>query len=71
MPDISIDIELYCNTCGSGICGNGMATYTRRQPCFRIDACEKCTENARDDGYEKGYEAARKEFCRDAEEDGR
>lgn len=79
MPNIGVDIELYCDTCGSGICANGTATYTRNQPCFRIDACQKCMSNAENDGYDKGhrdgfrkghrdgfregYEAAKQEYC--------
>lgn len=60
MPDISVEIELYCDTCGDGICGTGVATYTRRQPAFRIPACQICVDRAyergRSDGEDRGYE---------------
>jgi len=55
MPTIEIDIELYCETCGEGICALGTATHRRGQPCFRIDACETCTSRADAAGYERGY----------------
>jgi hypothetical protein len=69
MPAIEVDIELYCDTCGEGICGLGVATYKRGQPSFRIEACRNCMSRAEskgDDagyarGYNDGYEAARKD----------
>ena len=62
MPEIevtvvgSVDIELYCEKCGEGICANGTATLTRGHPCFRIDPCEKCLSTERNIGYEEGYQ---------------
>lgn len=59
MPEVKVDveIELYCNRCGDGICGNGVVTYTRHRPSFRIDPCRQCLKAERQDGYEEGYEA--------------
>lgn len=66
MPDIEVNIELYCDTCGKGMCGNGTATHTRNQPCFRIEACDTCVSRADEAGYDrgylKGYEAARGKY---------
>jgi hypothetical protein len=56
MPEIEVNIELYCETCGAGICGLGTATKTRGQACFRIEACDKCVSNADDAGYKRGYD---------------
>lgn len=55
MPEIAVDIELYCAKCGAGICANGTATTRRHQPCFQIEPCEKCLQNAEEHGREKGY----------------
>lgn len=66
MPAIEVDIELYCGRCGEGICANGTATAKRRKECFVIDPCERClqkeSDNAFEDGHEKGYEEARQAY---------
>ncbi len=71
MPLIELEIELYCNTCGEGICGLGTATYNRRQPCFRIDACRNCiavAESRGDDtGYARGYDDGLNSAIKDAQ----
>lgn len=56
MPEISVEIELYCAKCGEGICANGTATKKRRQECFVIEPCEKCLERAESSGFDKGHE---------------
>ena len=56
MPEISVEIELYCARCGEGICANGTATKKRHQECFVIEPCEKCIERAKDLSFDKGYE---------------
>jgi hypothetical protein len=63
MPDIEVDIELFCARCGEGICNNATAKRTRirSQPCFEIEPCEKCLSNAEDKGYQRGYEEAQNE----------
>jgi hypothetical protein len=68
MPKIEItitgfaDIEIYCAMCGTGICNLATATETRsrRQPSFRVKACDTCMEKeyarGKEDGYAEGYE---------------
>jgi hypothetical protein len=50
MPIFDIDIEVYCETCGEGLCGQSYFTVTknRRNPCVRVDACKTCIDNALD-----------------------
>ena len=64
--DVEVEIEIYCASCGAGLCNISSVSKTARRPRNAIDveACPKCLDRARDDGYEKGYEAARKEFER-------
>ena len=61
MPEIEINIELYCARCGGDMCALGTATSRRGQPCFQITPCETCLEQAERDadeaGYARGYEA--------------
>lgn len=58
MPEIEIDIELYCERCGAGLCNQAASarTRTRNYPSFRIEPCQRCLETARDEGYDKGYD---------------
>ena len=62
MPLIDIDIEVYCDKCGAGLCGQTTAVNTRSRgaPSFRVAPCERCLETARDggrsDGEDAGYE---------------
>lgn len=68
MPSIEVDIEIFCGGCGEGICNNadGGRTRNRQQPCFTVNPCEKCLDNAKKEGekegYNEGYEDAQKEF---------
>lgn len=56
MPEFNIDFEVYCETCGAGLCQNTEVTKTREreQLCIRINACSCCVEGARDEGYDDG-----------------
>ena len=56
MPDIEVNIELYCATCEGGISDRGTAKVHRGQPCFYIEACATCIEKADVAGYERGYQ---------------
>jgi hypothetical protein len=56
MPEIAVEIELYCARCGEGICANGTATRKRNQECFVIEPCETCLSRASDKGFEEGHQ---------------
>ena len=65
--DVEIEISVYCATCGAGLCNQ--SRFGRRfgnEKFLEVEVCEKCKDNAYDDGFEKGksegYEEARKEF---------
>lgn len=61
MPEIEVNIELYCAGCGAGICANGTATKKRHQPCFDVEPCQKCLDAADTEGYNRGYDAGKGE----------
>ena len=67
MPEIEVNIEIYCAKCGAGICGNATATrtFTRQEPSFRIDPCEKCLQDEYDRGYDDGYDQSGVENAND------
>ncbi len=64
MPDIEVNIEIYCGRCRAGLCANATATARRGQPCFQVEPCETCLSNEEDKGFNRGhtegYEEARK-----------
>lgn len=64
MPTASFEIEIYCATCGDGLCGQSefVETRSRRTPSFRVEACQRCLDRKYDEAYEKGYEDARNRF---------
>ncbi len=58
MPEISIDVEVWCS-CGEGLCSQSSAEYRGRG--IVVEPCEKCLEVARTGGYDEGYEEGQKE----------
>lgn len=63
MPLAEIDIEVYCDTCGAGLCNEShfAVTRTRQQPSLRVNVCESCIEAAEQRGYDRGIEEARQD----------
>ena len=60
MPEFDVEFEVYCS-CGEGLCGQSTGTNSRGSLYVTVEPCEKCVENAKDDGYNEGYEKATKE----------
>jgi len=63
MPLIDVEIEVYCDKCGAGLCGQTTAvnTHNRHAPSFRVQPCERCLEAAADGGYERGFKDGEQE----------
>ena len=58
MPEVEVNIELYCS-CGAGICNNATAgSDCRGQPMFTIEPCSVCLDAAEVQGHSEGYESA-------------
>jgi len=64
MPEIEVNIEVYCAVCGEGLCNQTefVKTYRRGESSFRVEPCSKCLQEAKDQGYEEGYEEAKNEI---------
>ena len=62
MPEITTSFEVYCGSCGAGLCGNSRNASTRRGEAIEVEPCETCLEKARDEGYENGYNQAYKDY---------
>lgn len=63
MPAIEIDIEVFCDKCGEGLCNQTSVGHTtkRGQPYFSVEPCKKCLKNIEEESYKKGYEDCQKE----------
>ena len=57
MPEVTVDVEVYCQSCGGGLCNQTESTVTRTrgEPSFRVEPCKACLEEARSEGYDEGY----------------
>jgi hypothetical protein len=67
MPEISVDIEIYCAKCGAGICNSVQSQRKHNKEVFVVEPCDKCMETARDEGYEEGETHGYKAGVADAE----
>lgn len=51
MPEFEIDFEVYCNTCGTGLCNESETprTRTRGMLSVRVNACPHCIGEKQDE----------------------
>ncbi len=57
MPEVSVDIQVYCAGCGEGLCNQTDSTTGRHgAPQLRVTPCEHCLDEARDQGDDQGYD---------------
>jgi hypothetical protein len=70
MPEIRVDVEIYCS-CGEGLCRQSDAGNTRGRgtPYITVSPCEKCLEKAKDDGRDKGYSDGYSDGYKDKEKE--
>lgn len=60
MPELTINVPIYCARCGAGLCNNtterDRGYLNRDDPGFDVKPCEACLEKAKDEGDDEGYE---------------
>jgi hypothetical protein len=63
MPELPFEFEVFCKTCGEGLCHNCTEGTTPRRgmPFIQVEPCETCIDNAKDEGHDRGYEEALEE----------
>ena len=51
MPAFDVEFEVYCNTCGLGLCGDSETPNTRNRNALsvRVNACPSCMEKKNDE----------------------
>jgi len=62
MPEIVIDFEVWCS-CGNGLCSQTDVQYGRSDPTVVIEPCENCLIDARNEGFQKGYDEGFRDGC--------
>ena len=55
MPEITINVEVFCGKCGAGLCRNTDVTSHHGQDAFTVEPCQRCLDRE----YEVGYEAGK------------
>jgi len=55
MPSFEIEFEVYCASCGAGLCNQSNGSNDNRGPRVDVEACENCIANTEQDSYETGY----------------
>lgn len=63
MPTLGLEFEVYCASCGEGLCNNCEegTTKGRNMPIIKIEPCSKCIDAAEDAGHAAGYKEREKE----------
>uniref|UniRef100_A0A6M3X992 Uncharacterized protein n=1 Tax=viral metagenome TaxID=1070528 RepID=A0A6M3X992_9ZZZZ len=56
MPEMTISFEVFCRSCGAGLCNNTRNISTRNSEAIEVEPCGICIEKARSEGYDKGYD---------------
>jgi TolA-binding protein len=48
MPSFDVEFEVFCGTCGAGLCGqsDGRNSRNRHQPQVTVEVCKDCVEKA-------------------------
>lgn len=59
MPSVDVEVEVYCDGCGAGLCNNTRVGTTRGrgQQYFSVSPCEKCIDQAKDEAFKEGRQA--------------
>ncbi len=70
MPEVSVEVEVYCAKCGDGLCDQTESTtgFSRGEPQFRVDPCRRCLDEAREEGKSGGYDGGSSEAEEENEE---
>lgn len=58
--DVDVDFEVYCAKCGAGLCNQSdtRSSHRRGMPQVSVEPCERCLEDAREEGAAKAMEEA-------------
>ena len=57
MPEMEVEFEVWCGTCGDGLCNQTDVKPPPSGACWSVTvaACENCLERAKEEGHDKGF----------------
>lgn len=59
MPDITVDVYVYCS-CGEHLCNQStVGTTGRGTPSITVEPCQRCLDAAYDKGFDAAEESAK------------
>ena len=61
MPVLELEFEVFCGTCGEGLCNNSTEGSNNHSQYISIDPCERCLAEALEEGREEGYNQCKEE----------
>lgn len=65
MPEITIEFDMYCAKCGKGLCNQTEVcppSHSKSGISVHVEPCERCIDEALDQGYEKGVDETQSEI---------
>ena len=64
MPNFetTVEFEVFCGSCGAGLCSNTRTSYTRGVLQVTVEPCDRCLSAQFEEGKVKGYEEAKTEL---------
>lgn len=65
MPTIEAFVEVWCGTCGAGLC----STVSTNGNSITVPVCDYCLDKAKSDGYDEGYSDGYRNCQKSYEED--
>ena len=67
---VSIDFEVFCGTCGAGLCNQSDTRHSRSRSYAQVTvvACDNCLESAKQEGRQDGILETKQELEEELEE---
>jgi len=56
MPFFEVEFEVYCATCGNGLCNQSNGSNSRRMSRVDVEVCQNCIDKAKEEASEKAYQ---------------
>jgi len=53
-----IDFEVYCGTCGTGLCNQSDGSNEQKGPRVTVEVCPYCRDEAKSEGHAEGHDEA-------------
>lgn len=56
MPSFEVEFEVFCGSCGEGLCQQSVGENTRAGLKVTVQPCEECLKKAKEKGYDEGWD---------------